>query len=61
MSREAIGVLLSFIAAVVLIAGRVETCHMTEGEAFIGGWPYWAGGLGLLLVALKVCFKTDGD
>lgn len=28
-------------ATVCLIAGRVETFHVPEGEAFVYGWKYW--------------------
>ena len=24
-----------------VIVGRVNTVHLTEGEALIQGWPYW--------------------
>ena len=30
------------LALTCVIAGRVETFHLTEGEAFIYGWKYWA-------------------
>jgi hypothetical protein len=26
-----------------VIAGRVETFHMTEGKALVYGWKYWTG------------------
>lgn len=34
------------LAMACVIAGRVETFHMTEGEAFIYGWKYWTATIG---------------
>ena len=28
-------------ALALVVVGRINTFHMTEGEAFIAGWPYW--------------------
>jgi hypothetical protein len=31
----------AILALVCVVAGRVETFHMTEGEALVYGWKYW--------------------
>ena len=48
--------MLSVISAVagiaVIVAGRIEGLHMTEGEALIELWEYWFIGGGLCLIGL---------
>ena len=46
------------MAMVCLIAGRAETFHMTEGEAFIYGWKYWIGTIFFALGAALLSRRT---
>ncbi len=52
---------LSWIAAalmiVLVVTGRVDTMHLTEGEALIEGWMYWVGAL--LCACLVVVLERD--
>lgn len=30
------------LIAVLVVAGRIETFDVSEGQALINGWPYWS-------------------
>lgn len=52
--KEVAAWLLIVATAALVVAGRVETLHLTEGEAFLAGWPYWLGAAFLALCAALV-------
>ena len=47
-----ISVISAVIGIAVIVAGRIEGLHMTEGEALIELWEYWLIGSALCLVGI---------
>ncbi len=46
------------LAMICVVAGRIETVHMTEGEAFIYGWKYWVATIAFVFVAALLSKRT---
>lgn len=51
MLRKTISCFLLIAAVYFVIAGRVKTFHLTEGEALAYGWEYWLASLACGLTA----------
>jgi len=53
--KTKLSVILTTIMIVSIVAGRVYTMRMTEGEAFISGWFFWLAAILSGLGALLLC------
>lgn len=50
--RYGLAIMLTIVAVVLVIGGRVVTFHQTEGEALVQAWRWWAGAVGSVFIAL---------
>ena len=47
-------VLFTILGIICIIAGRVATFDLTEGQAFVEGWIYWLGAVSYFYLAFAV-------
>jgi len=56
-----IGLICGVLALITAVAGRIATIHLTEGEALIAAWRYWASVAILAAMAGLIINKGGGQ
>jgi len=49
MAKTLIAYPLAVIAIILVVYARVQSLHLTEGEALITGWKFYLGGICLII------------
>jgi len=49
MTKIIIAYLLVILSVLLIVYARIQSLHMTEGEALIAGWKFYLGGICLII------------